>query len=167
MSTEKTEPERIRTVRWQDPMIGARRATTMSGLEYMRSILKGEVSMAPIGLMLDIRLIEAEEGRIVLTVDPAEYHYNPIGSVHGGVISTLLDSAMGCAIHTLLPQGTGYSTVDLHLNFVRPITAATGTVRAEGKSIHLGKRFATAEGRVVDGDGKLYAHSTTTCLILS
>ena len=101
----------------------------------------------------------------VFAVEPAEYHYNPIGVVHGGVAATLLDSAMGCAVHSALPAGAGYTSLEIKVNFVRPLTAETGRVRCEAKLIHLGGRTATAEGRVVDEAGKLYAHGTTTCLI--
>jgi len=115
---------------------------------------------------MDFQLVELEEGRAVFAVDPAEYHYNPIGVVHGGLAATLLDSAMGCAVHSMLPAGTGYTTLELKVNFIRAMTAETGRVRAEGKLIHLGSRTATAEGRVIDESGKLYAQATTTCLIL-
>ena len=115
---------------------------------------------------MDFQIVELEEGRAVFAVDPAEYHYNPIGVVHGGLAATLLDSAMGCAVHSMLPAGSGYTTLELKVNFIRALTAETGRVRAEGKLIHLGGRTATAEGRVIDESGKLYAHATTTCLIL-
>ncbi|MBC8075392.1 MAG: PaaI family thioesterase, partial [Chloroflexales bacterium] len=97
---------------------------------------------------------------------PAEYHYNPIGSVHGGVAATLCDSAMACAIHTTLPAGVGYTTLELKVNFVRPITVQTGRVTCEGTLIHMGGRVATAEARLTDASGALYAHATTTCLVL-
>ena len=97
---------------------------------------------------------------------PGPQHYNPIGSVHGGIALTLLDSAMGCAVYTTLAPGVGYTTIDLHVTFVRPLTATTGTIRAEGRVVHAGSRVATAEGRVVDATGRVYAHATTRCLIM-
>jgi uncharacterized protein (TIGR00369 family) len=107
-----------------------------------------------------------EPGRAVFAIEPMEYHYNPIGSVHGGVACTLLDSAMGCAVHTTLPAGVGYTTAELKVNLVRAITSATGLLEAEGKVIHRGNRLATAEGFLRDMDGRLYAHGTSTCVIL-
>jgi uncharacterized protein (TIGR00369 family) len=107
----------------------------------------------------------AAPGRVVFAAQPERRHYNPIGSVHGGFAATLLDSAMSCAVHTHLKKGIGYTTVEFKVNFVRPITDTTGTVFCEGKSINVGSRIGTAEGRITDAAGKLYAHGTTTCLI--
>jgi len=138
----------------------------MSGLEYLQAIARGELPAPPIMLLLNIGLQEAEQGRVVFSVEPAEYHYNPIGMVHGGLASTLCDSAMGCAIHSTLPAGVGYTTLELKVNFVRPLTTATGPVLCEGKVINVGGRVGIAEARVTDRAGKLYAHATTTCLIM-
>ena len=110
--------------------------------------------------------MEVEEGRALFVCTPAEYHYNPIGAVHGGLACTLLDSAMGCAVHTMLPAGVGYTTVELKVSFLRPITLKTGRLLCEGTIIHLGSRIATAEARLLDTSGKLYGHATTTCMIL-
>jgi uncharacterized protein (TIGR00369 family) len=139
----------------------------MSGLEYMRAIVAGEIPRPPIAWSLDFLLAEVEEGRAVFTLTPAEFHYNPIGVVHGGVAATLLDSAMGCAVHTLLPAGTGYTTLELKVNFLRPMTRDTGTVRAEASVLHAGSRTALAEGRLVDAAGKLLAYATCTCLVFA
>jgi len=138
----------------------------MSGFEFLQKIVAGELPQPPLASLMDFQIVELAEGRAVFAVDPAEYHYNPIGVVHGGLAATLLDSAMGCAVHSMLPAGTGYTTLELKVNFIRAMTAGTGRVRAEAKLIHLGNRTATAEGRVIDDSGKLYAHGTTTCLIL-
>ena len=138
----------------------------MSGFEFLQKIVAGELPQPPLASLMDFQIVELAEGRAVFAVNPAEYHYNPIGVVHGGLAATLLDSAMGCAVHSMLPAGTGYTTLELKVNFIRAMTAETGRVRAEGKLIHLGARTATAEGRVIDESGKLYAHATTTCLIL-
>ena len=163
---EFTAPERTRMVSWDDPLIGARAAPRMSGLEYLRAMERGELPAPPIMMLLNIAFETAEEGRVVFSVEPAEYHYNPIGMVHGGLASTLCDSAMGCAIHSTLPAGVGYTTLELKINFVRPLTVATGLVLCEGNAINVGSRIGIAEARVTDRAGKLYAHATTTCLIM-
>ncbi len=163
--SEAGQGARTRTVSWEDPRALAEAARGLSGLEYLRKIASGELPRPPFGALLDFGLSELEEGRAVFTVEPAEYHYNPIGVVHGGLAATLLDSAMGCAVHSTLPAGVGYTTLEIKVNYVRALTAETGEVRCEARAIHIGGRTATAEGRVVDADGKLYAHGTTTCLI--
>lgn len=161
--------EKGRSVRveWQDPALLARAAREMSGLDFLGKVVRGELPPAPISELLDFRPTEVGEGRAVFEVEPGEKHYNPIGVVHGGLLATLLDSAMACAVHATLPAGTGYTTVELHVNLVRPVTAETGRLRAEGEVLHRGSRVATAQGRVVDASGRLCAHGTTTCLILS
>jgi uncharacterized protein (TIGR00369 family) len=136
-----------------------------SGLEFLRRIGRGELPSAPIFHALDFVPVECEEGRMVFQGTPKADYYNPIGSVHGGYIATLLDSAVGCAVHTMVRQGFGYTTLELKLNFVRPVTDRTGPVRAEGRVINVSRQIGTAEGRLVDAAGKLYAHATTTCLI--
>lgn len=157
---------RTRTFSWENPMIGAQAAMTMSGMEYLQAMFRGELPPPPMMALMNIGAGEIEEGRVVFSVDPAEYHYNPIGSVHGGVACTLFDSAMGCAIHSTLPAGVGYTTLELKVNFLRPLSVDTGRVSCEGKVIHVGSRIATAEGRLFDAAGKLYGHATTTCIIL-
>jgi uncharacterized protein (TIGR00369 family) len=163
---EATAPERTRTVAWSDPLIGARAAAASSGLEFLQALGRGALPPPPFMALLNMGFQEAEAGRVVFEVEPAEYHYNPIGMVHGGLASALCDTAMGCAIHSTLPSGVGYATLELKVNFVRPITLATGLVACEGKVIHVGGRVATAEARVTDRAGKLYAHATTTCLLM-
>jgi uncharacterized protein (TIGR00369 family) len=153
-------------VRWADPQPSLSASRALSGFEYLRGILTGRFPAPPIAELIGFCLSGVEEGRAVFEVEPAEYHYNPIGSVHGGLAATLLDSAMGCAINTLLPRGTGYTTLELKVNYLRPLTKETGTVRAEGTVISIGRRVAVAEGRLVDAAGKRYAHATTTCLIM-
>ncbi len=149
-----------------DPRALAARGRELSGLEYVKAIFDGELPPPPIATLIGFRGVEAEPGRAVFELVPGDEHYNPIGSVHGGIALTLLDSAMGCAIHTLLEAGVGYATLEVKANFVRPITSETGLVRCEGTVLHAGSRVATADGRVVDAAGKLLAHGTTTCLIL-
>ena len=157
---------RTRTIHWEDPLPAARTGREMSGIDYLRAIASGTLPPAPFALLMGIRPAEIEEGRVVFVVEPAEYHYNPIGVVHGGLAATLLDSAMACAVHSLLPAGAGYTTLEFKVNLVRALTIETGEVRAEGTVIHMGGRIATAEGKLVDRSGKLYAHATTTCIIL-
>jgi uncharacterized protein (TIGR00369 family) len=157
--------ERTRTVRWEDPMPGVEKLSSMSGLEYLRAMAEGRLPAPPIADLVGFSISEVEEGRVVFECLPAEYHYNPIGSVHGGLACTLFDSAMGCAVHTKLPAGVGYTTVELKVNFLRPITADTGRLRCEGKTIHVGGRIATAEARLLDEVGRLHGHATTTCMI--
>lgn len=161
-----TSSPRARAITWSDPLISAQAARTMSGRDFLEAITRGDVPIPPILSLLGIMPQEVRDGSTVFIVDPAEYHYNPIGTVHGGLLSTLCDSAMGCAIHSLLPGGTSYTTLELKVNFLRPLTLATGRVTCTGSVIHLGNRVATAEARVAGQDGKLYAHATTTCLIL-
>lgn len=161
------EPTRSRTYSWEDPRPTACAARGLSGLEYMQRLIKGQFPSPPIAATLGFNILEVEFGRAVFEVVPAEYHYNPIGIVHGGLASTLLDSALGCAIHTTLPAGTGYTTLELHINFIWALTDKTGLVRCEGKVLHTGKQVATAEARIYDEAGKLYAHATTTCMILT
>lgn len=160
------DSKRTRTITWQDPRPLAEAGRTLSGLEFLQKIVNGELPPPPLAALMNFNIVELREGYAVFAVEPAEYHYNPIGVVHGGLAATLLDSAMGCAVHSTLPAGTGYTTLEIKVNFIRAISANTGGVRCEAKIIHGGARTATAEGRVVDESGKLYAHGTTTCLIL-
>ncbi|WP_128546055.1 PaaI family thioesterase [Larkinella soli] len=157
--------KRERNYNWEDPMKGAQAAKKMSGMAYLQSILDGQNPPPPIARTLDFEPVSMEEGKAVFAVTPAEFHYNPIGVVHGGLVCTLCDSAMGCAIHTQLAEGVGYTTLELKVNMVRPITAKTGRLICTGVVIHVGRSVATAEARVEDEQGKLYAHGTTTCMI--
>lgn len=137
----------------------------VSGMEFLQAIWNGELPSAPIGHTLGFIPVEGEPGRIVFQGTPGPQHYNPIGSVHGGYFCTLLDSAVGCAVQSMLPKGMGYTTLELKVNLIRALTDKTGPVRAEGKVIQVGGRIGIAEGRITDAGGKLYAHASTTCLI--
>lgn len=137
----------------------------LSGLQIMEAMLRGELPYAHIADTLDFSLIEVAFGRAVFQGTPQLRHYNPIGSVHGGWFATLLDSALGCAVHTTLPAGMGYTTAELGVNIVRAATTRTGPLRAIGQVLHTGRQLATAEARIVGPDGRLYAHATTTCLV--
>jgi uncharacterized protein (TIGR00369 family) len=161
------ETTRSRVVTWQDPLPAARRGAELAGIDYMREVAAGKVPPPPIAVLLRMGPVEIEEGRVVFEGEPGEEHYNPIGMVHGGYAATLLDSAIGCAVHTTLPAGTGYSTLTLETKFVRPITRETGVVRCEAQVLHRGRTQATAEARLVDAETtKLLAHGTGTCLII-
>ncbi len=138
---------------------------SLSGLELIRGMLEGRLPGAPIAELFGMRGREVAEGLVVFEGVPEARHYNPLGTVHGGFAATLLDSAMGCAVHTTLGAGTLYTTVDLAITYVRPITVATGIVTARGEVIASGRRIATAQGRLLDANGRLLAHGTTTCLV--
>ncbi|MFW5691404.1 MAG: PaaI family thioesterase [Chloroflexota bacterium] len=153
------------SVAFDDPLAGIQKGLSMSGLDYIRAMQAGEI-VVPIALLMGMSVAEVEAGRVVFSGRPGLHHYNPLGTVHGGFYATLLDSAMGCAIHTTLPQGTGYTTLQLNVHFLRPITAEMDIVYCEGTVVHSGRRQATAEGRLIDASGKVYGHGTTTCAIL-
>lgn len=136
-----------------------------SGLATFHAMLAGELPYPPIGETLDFLLVEVDHGVAVFQGRPGVRHYNPMGTVHGGWFATLLDSAVGCAVHTTLAPGQGYTTAELKVNIVRPLTDRIPLVRAEGRVIHVGRRMATADGRLFDADGKLYAHASTTCFV--
>ncbi len=155
------------TIEWSDPAALANAGRSMAGIDFLRAIRDGTLPPPPIAQLMGFRLTEVEPGHAVFECVPGEQHYNPIGVVHGGVAMTLLDSAMGVCIHTKLPAGTGYTTLEAKTNLVRAITDKTGNLRAIGKVVHFGSRVATAEGRLEDTTGKLYAHATTTCIVLT
>jgi uncharacterized protein (TIGR00369 family) len=136
-----------------------------SGLEFLHGIAEGVLPPAPIAELLGITPIEVTPGRAVFQGAPSKAHYNPSGTVHGGYAATLLDTAVACAIHTLLPAGKAYTTLELKINYIRAMTDKTGPVRAEGTVVNLGGQVGIAEGRITDAEGKLYAFATTTCLV--
>jgi uncharacterized protein (TIGR00369 family) len=164
--SEPTPATRTLTATWEDPAVAAAQLPRLSGLDYLHAICSGALPPPPLARLLGLELVSVEEGRVSFAVTPAEYHYNPLGTVHGGVTSTLCDSALGCAVHSTLPAGTGYTTVDLKVTFLRPITIAIGRVICEATALHVGGRIAAAEARAFDAAGTLYAHATATCLIL-
>jgi uncharacterized protein (TIGR00369 family) len=146
-------------------VVPVEQARTMDGMTLFARIMAGRLPAPPLARVLGFHIAEAERGRVVFGYEPVLDHYNPLGSVHGGIAATLLDSVMGCSIHTMLAAGIGYTTVEIKISYVRAMTDRTGPVRAEGKPINVGSRIATAEGRLTDGAGKLLAHGTTTCLL--
>jgi uncharacterized protein (TIGR00369 family) len=135
------------------------------GLDFLKGMLEGRHPAPPIAETLDFTMVEVSAGKCVFTGNPSRKHYNPSGTVHGGYAATLLDSAMGCAVHTLVPQGKGFTTLEIKVNYVRPMLDGTGEVRCEAQIINMGKTVATADGKILDDKGRLIAHGTTTCLI--
>jgi uncharacterized protein (TIGR00369 family) len=156
---------RQRTFEWEEPTPFRHRAEGKSGLELLQRAVTGEFPPPPIAMMMDIRLTEVERGMAVFSGIPQEFHYNPLGTVHGGYGATLLDSAMGCAVHSTLEAGDIYTTLELKINYIRALTHETGPVRGMGKVISETRTTAIAEGRIEDATGKLYAFATTTCVI--
>ena len=138
-----------------------------SGIDFLRAIGTGGVPPPPIGELMGFLPIECEPGRVVFQGTPGPQHYNPLGTVHGGYAATLLDSCVGCAVHSMLPAGKGYTTLELKVNFIRALTSGVGPVRAEGKVVSLGGQIGIAEGRLTDSTGRLYAFATTTCLVFA
>ncbi|WP_422733663.1 PaaI family thioesterase [Micromonospora sp. WMMD558] len=157
--------DRSRTFSWSDPGINAAQLGRRSGLDLLRAMIAGELAAPPIMHLVDMARMEAEEGWVAVELVPQEFHYNPLGTVHGGVISTLLDTAAGCAVHTTLPAGVGYTSLDLNVKFLRPVTVDSGTLRCEGTVLQRGRRTALAEARLTDTRGRLIAHATSTCLL--
>jgi len=139
----------------------------MTGLEFLTAVRDGRLPTPPIAVLMGFTISEVEPGRVTFTAEVGEHLYNPIGSVHGGVFCTLLDSAMGCAVHSALPPRSAYTTVDLNVTLVKALTVKTPTVVAIGEVASIGRRVATATGRLVAPDGTLHAHATTTCLVMS
>jgi uncharacterized protein (TIGR00369 family) len=164
MPTSEKVTERHRVITWKAPIIDPVAIASMSGLEYLQRLIDSD-HPPPFAALLNFTLSQIGPGVAVFSGTPAEYHYNPIGVVHGGFAATLLDSALGCAVHSTLKAGFAYTTVELKVNFVRPLTMSTGPVEATGKIIHVGTRLATAEARLTDSAGKLYAHGSTTCMM--
>ena len=161
------ETSRSRTLVWQDPVATAAAGATMTGMEYMTAVVTGQVPPPPIAVTMRLRPVELEEGRVVFEGEPGEEHYNPIGVVHGGYAATLLDSALGCAVHTTLPAGVAYTSLGLEAKYVRPITRDTGRVLCEATVLYRGRKQATAEATLTAADsGKLLASGTATCMIL-
>ena len=157
--------QRARTFEWQDPTVTAKTVGQLTGLEFLRAISRGDLPAPPVTHMLGLAAITAEEGRVVAELDPAEFHYNPLGTVHGGVLATLLDTATGCAVHSTLDTGFGYTSIDLSTKFLRPVTVASGRLRAVGTVLSRGRRTALAEAKLTDAQGRLVATAQSSCLI--
>jgi uncharacterized protein (TIGR00369 family) len=156
---------RSRVVTWDDPIESLKAARGLGGIDVLRAIQDGGLPAPPVARLIGLEVDQVSEGLVTFAFEPAEYHYSPLGTVHGGILTTVLDSAMGCAVHSRLRAGLSYTTLELKVSFLRPVRVTTGLVRGEGKVVHLGGRVATAEAHLVDGAGVLYAHSMSTCLI--
>lgn len=163
--TQINGDDRTRTYTWNDPAPFLAALPTTPGLRLLEQMMSGEIPEPPIARTIGFADFDARAGTVTVTLVAAEHHLNPLGSMHGGVICTLLDTVCGCAVHTTLDAGTGYTSLDLNTRFLRPVTAATGLIRCEGEVIARGARTATAEARLVDAKGRLLAHATSTCLL--
>ena len=156
---------RERTTTWGDPTISAGRVGRETGLALLQAMRDGDLPAPPILSTVGFELDEVEEGRVVFALEPGEHHYNPIGSVHGGVYATVLDSATGCAVHSVLAAGVGYTSLDLNVKFLRGMTTGTGRVTCEGRVVQRGRRTALADASLTDSQGRLLATATSTCLL--
>jgi uncharacterized protein (TIGR00369 family) len=165
MSQDQTTTTRERTTTWQDPSISASQLGREPGLAMLEAVRDGRIPPPPIAVTMGFDLELVEDGRAVFGLEPAEHHYNPIGSVHGGVFATLLDSATGCAVHSTLDAGVGYTSVDLNVKFLRGMSSATGRVTCEGRVVNRGRRLVLAEATITDGAGRLLATATSSCLV--
>ncbi len=162
---ETQDAVRERTFSWEDPAIHAAALGGRSGLDLLQALVAGELPPPPIMKTLGVDRIEVSEGRAAVFMTAAEFHYNPLGTVHGGVIATLLDTAAGCAVHSTLPAGIGYTSLDLTTKFLRPATVDSGQLHCEATVLHRGRSTALAEAKLTDGSGRLLAHATSSCLL--
>jgi uncharacterized protein (TIGR00369 family) len=163
--TQTQSETRTRTFSWADPARHAELLGHTSGLELMRGMVAGEIPAPPIMSLIGLSGMAAEDGRVTFHLDPQEYHYNPLGTMHGGIIATMLDSAAACSVHSTLPAGTGYTSMDLNVKYLRAVTIATGRLTCVGAVLQQGRRTALAEARLTDGRGRLIAHATSSCLL--
>jgi uncharacterized protein (TIGR00369 family) len=156
---------RTRTLQWDDPMIGASKAATMPGLDYLQAMIDGEIPPPPIIGLMNMTLASVERGSATFTCQPDESHYNPIGAVHGGFVCTVLDSAAGCAVHSTLPAGTGYTSLEIKVNYLRAVSATTGPLTVVGTVVKPGSRVAFAEAVVTDSENRVVATASSTLLV--
>ncbi len=164
--TQTQDATRTRTFSWSDPAGDADRVGRLTGLELLQAMAAGELPAPPIMHTIGADGIEVAEGRVTVLLHPQEFHYNPLGTVHGGVLSTLLDTAAACSVQSTLPAGVGYTSLDLNVKFLRPVTVGSGQLRCEGAVLQRGRRTALAEARLYDAAGRLVAHATSSCMIL-
>jgi uncharacterized protein (TIGR00369 family) len=156
---------RSRTFAWSDPAPTAAQLGRRSGRDLLRAMVSGELPAPPAMQLLGVERLEVAEGRAAVVMAPREFHYNPLGTVHGGILATLLDTAAGCAVHSTLSAGVGYTSLDLTVKFLRPVTVASGALRCEGTVLSRGRTTALAEARLTDAKGRLVAHATSSCLL--
>lgn len=158
--------ERTKTISWDDPQTSKRDAIALiSGLDYLTAIKDQKIGPAPVGKLVGYKICEVEYGYAVFELLPEEYHYNPFATVHGGMLSTLLDTTMAASILSTLPEGFSCTSIEIKINFVKPVSVETGMLRCEARPIHVGKKIATAEGKLKNKDGMLHAHGVCTCSI--
>jgi uncharacterized protein (TIGR00369 family) len=163
--TQELDATRTRTFSWADPMPIAARVGRMSGLDMLQAMSDGQLPPPPIMATVGIERLEAQDGRVDLWLPVREFHYNPLGTVHGGILATVLDTGTGCAVHSVLPAGVGYTSLDLHTRFLRPATVDSGVLHCVGTVLSRTRRSAVAEARIEDATGRLIAHATSSCLI--
>jgi uncharacterized protein (TIGR00369 family) len=166
MSGAEWGPTRTKTVTWHDPAISAEAVFGLSGIEFLRAIRDGKLPPPPIAALFGLRMREIEPGRVVFECEPDESSYNPLGIVHGGLACTLADTVAGCAVQTTLAAGVTFTSIDLNVSYLRPVTAATGLLRATGQVVKPGRRVAYSTAEIVDGAGKLVAAATSSCLVM-
>jgi uncharacterized protein (TIGR00369 family) len=154
-----------RTIEWEDPASLAEMGRGLSGMDFLTGIMNGSIPQPPISKLLGFHFTHLESGGVTLVLPIGAHLYNPIGSVHGGIAATVLDTVMGCSVHSMLPAGRAYSTLEIKINYLRPMTQALGDVTAEGRVINLGRKAAFAEGKIIDAAGKIYATGSTTCAV--
>lgn len=159
------QTERTRTISWQDPLVGARLAMTMPGLDYLQGMIAGEIPPPPIVELMNMTLVSAEPGVVTFTCEPNESHYNPIGTVHGGFVCTVLDSVAGCAVQSTLAEGLGYTSLEIKVNYLKGVSATSGVLTAVGRVVKPGSRVAFAEGTVTDAEGRVVATASSTLLV--
>ncbi|MEV4638966.1 PaaI family thioesterase [Actinoplanes sp. NPDC049548] len=164
--TQTQREARSRTFEWTDPAENASLLGRTTGLELLQAMAAGEVPAPPVMHLVDMCGMDVAEGSVTIYLEPQEFHYNPLGTVHGGVLSTLLDTAAACSVHSTLPAGVGYTSLDLTVKFLRPVTVASGRLTTTGTVLQRGRRTALAEARMTDAAGRLVAHATSSCMIL-
>ena len=159
-------PVRERRISWTDPALLAADASTSGGLSFLEKIVRGDLPAPPVAELLEMKLVSVERGKAVFSMMPAEYMFNPIGTVHGGMITTILDSAIGCAVQTTLPAGAMYTSIDIHVRFLRGVTLASGELTATGTVVHNGRRLASGEAVLQDQGGRICATATSSCMVV-
>jgi uncharacterized protein (TIGR00369 family) len=158
--------KRTKTISWDDPQKSKRDAlSAVSGLDYLKAIKEGRISPPPVAGLVGYTICEVDNGYAAFELDPGEHHYNPFATVHGGILSTLLDTAMTASVLSALPKGVSCTTIEIKVNFIRPVSSDTGILTCEARPLHLGKKLATVEGKIKDNKGVLYAHGSSTCSI--
>lgn len=165
MMMDNDQQDRSRLVTWRNPALATQAGRALSGLDYLLGVKNGVIPVSPFGRLLDYQIAEVRPGHAVLELEPQEFHCNPAGIVHGGALSTLLDSAMGCAVQAKLAAGVGYATLEIKVNFTRPLKGRTPRVHCAANTLYAGSRIVTAEGKVLDEQQTLYAHGTATFMI--